>query len=191
MPQEPASVRPASRSVSLLRAARPLHRWVGVPSALFLFIISITGILLGWKKDIALLQPPTARGIATQLSEWRATHEIADSAQAALAQHLQRDPADLPIDRLDARPARGIVKVLFATGYWEVQIDAASLDILSIARRHCDWIEEVHDGSIIGDTFKVVAMSVFGLALAGLNITGFWLWYGPIHIRRRKQRPAA
>ncbi|HRG29174.1 MAG TPA: hypothetical protein PLJ00_14850, partial [Chitinophagales bacterium] len=63
--------------------------------------------------------------------------------------------------------------------------------LLSIERRRSDFIEKVHDGSILDEVFntsngqiKLIYTSIMGLALLIFTITGFWLWYGPKRMRK-------
>lgn len=170
-----------------LRQARPLHRWVGIPLTLLILVSSLTGILLGWKKNSETLQPPTREGVSTDLGEWRRWDEVHDVAMAALASHPDRPAGELEVDRFDARPGDGIVKVLFTEGSWEVQVDPTTLRVHSVARRHSDWIETIHDLSIISDGVKLVTMNVLGLGLVVLSLSGLWLWYGPRWVRRQRQ----
>lgn len=174
-------------SVRSLRQARPLHRWVGVPLTVLVLLSSLTGVLLGWKKNSATLQPPTQAGASTDLGDWRSLAEVHDVAVSALAAHPGRPEGPLEVDRFDARPADGIVKVIFTEGAWEVQVDPTSLRALSVARRHSDWIETVHDLSIVGDGVKLLSMNVLGIGLIVLSLSGLWLWYGPRWVRRQRQ----
>ena len=82
---------------------------------------------------------------------------------------------------------KGIIKVTFKEEYWEAQIDGGTGKILSVAQRHADWIEHIHDGSIISEPFKIVYTNYLGWGLLFLSITGFWLWYGPKAIRKIKK----
>ncbi len=113
--------------------------------------------------------------------------ELADLAETAL---YDTQPAQLdnPIDRIDVRPGKGIAKVLFEKGWWEVQIDGVNGEILSVAKRHSDWIEKLHDGSIVSDFFKLLTMNALGIGLLILMITGLWLWYGPRIYRKLNRR---
>lgn len=167
-----------------LRRYRKWHRYVGLTLSLLIGISSLTGVLLALKKDVDLLQPPT-RSAQSQKRSWLPVEQITRQAQEALQQHKGTD--DVTVDRLDIRPDKGIAKVLFAHGYWEVQVDGYSGEVLSVARRHADWIEHVHDGSIVSDLFKLVSMHVLGIGLLVLVISGLWLWAGPIKIRRAKK----
>jgi hypothetical protein len=67
-----------------------------------------------------------------------------------------------------------------------VQVDASAGKALSVAKRHADWIEHVHDGSIISELFKLIYTNYIGWGLLILAISGFWLWYGPKAIRHAK-----
>jgi len=69
-----------SRVVRWLRRARPLHRWVGVPLTVLIVLSSLTGILLGWKKQFAVLQPPVQRGASLDAQDWLPLHQISAAA---------------------------------------------------------------------------------------------------------------
>jgi hypothetical protein len=168
---------------SSTRWSRRWHRIISITVAFILLISSLTGILLSWKKNIDLIQPESVIGIDQNISNWKPVTEIAEIAVHAL------DSLDIDgqqIDRLDFRPDKGMVKVLFAKGYWEVQVDCSTGKILSVQRRYSDLIEKIHDGSIISNGFKLVTMNIFGFGLLFLISTGFLLWYGPRRIRKLK-----
>lgn len=187
MSAKPTTTSRVDRFTRSLRALRPLHRWLGIPLALLILLSSSTGLVLGWKKEVFLLQPSTPRGISTDLSTWLPVHQIEQIARQALATHLTTaDPAEFAIDRLDLRPDKGVAKVRFVLADWEVQVDGTSGEVYSVARRHADWIERLHDGSFISEGFKLIAMNGLGLGLIALTFTGIWLWAGPILLRRRR-----
>ncbi len=168
-----------------LRNFRVYHRYLGLAIGLLVLISSLTGMLLAWKKDVDLLQPPTQKGATTDLQQWISHHEMAALSIAALDSAVA--VKNNPIDRIEARLDKGIVKTIFLEGSWEVQLDAGTGKVLSVAQRHSDWIEKVHDGSIISDFFKVLSMNVLGLGLLILSVTGFFLWFYPKKIRQLKQ----
>ena len=83
-----------------------------------------------------------------------------------------------------------MVKFVFVEGYWGIQIDCATGNLLHIERRRSDFIENIHDGSILdyltgtsGEQIKLVYTSMMGVALLTFTITGFWLWLGPKRMR--------
>lgn len=172
--------------VGSLRNYRVYHKYLGLGLLVMLIISSATGLLLGWKKNVDLLQPATQDGSTLNLSAWVTLASMATTATAAL--DSAAGIKNSPIDRLEARPDKGIVKVLFKEGYWEVQLDGGTGKVLSVARRHSDWIEQIHDGSIISDLFKLITMNVLGLGLLVLTITGFTLWFYPKKIRQLKDK---
>ena len=118
------------------------------------------------------------------MADWKSADQLAEAALVSV------DSLGLKaenIDRIEYRPSKGIAKVIFDTGSWEAQVDATTLEILSVAKRHSDWIEKIHDGSIISEIFKVISMNILGLGLLMLVISGLWLWFGPRRIRKLKR----
>lgn len=160
--------------VKSIRSYRQVHKTLGIFIALLVLISAITGVILAWKKNIDLLQPPTQKGETLLLGNWQPVESLAKAALIAV------DSLGLTqenIDRIEYRTTKGIAKVVFDTGSWEVQVDAQTLQVYSVAKRHSDWIEQIHDGSIVSDLFKVISMNIFGIGLVVLVLSGFWLWY--------------
>lgn len=174
--------------VSSVRSFRVWHRYLGIGLLVLILVSSVTGLLLAWKKNVEILQPSTQKGISKDLTTWKSMAELADIAQTALVEK-HPEQADNSIDRMDVRPSKGIVKVVFDNNSWEVQVDGTDGAVKSIAKRHADWIEALHDGSIINDVFKLISMNVLGIGLIIMLVTGFWLWYAPKKIRWMRKRP--
>ena len=168
-----------------LRQFRSIHKYIGVVIASFVLVSAVTGVLLGWKKNLESLQPLTVKGVSSDLRKWKTFHEVSASALRGMDSVQMSSNT---IDRFDVRPDKGIIKVLFTKGYWEVQVDGTTGKVLSIAQRHSDWIEHLHDGSIISDFFKLLYTSILGIGLLVLSITGVYMWYAPKIVRRSKHR---
>lgn len=175
------------RKVQTLRIVRVLHKWLGIPLVCFFFIIGITSILLAWKKKAELL-PQTLKTKVEQAQVWISPKEMITIAQ----QQMDQLEISSEVDRIDIRPEKGIAKLTFKTHFTEVQLDGFSGEILSIETRHSDWIEKVHDGSIIdfyfgGDeTAKLIYSTLTALGLILMSLSGFYLWYFPKVIRKLK-----
>jgi uncharacterized iron-regulated membrane protein len=174
-------VKKISKSV---RGYRVWHRYFGISISLLVFISAVTGVFLGWKKNFDILQPPTQKGVSLNMEDWKSADQL---AQAALVSVDSLGLNAENIDRIEYRPTKGIAKVIFDTGSWEAQIDATTLEVLSVAKRNSDWIEKIHDGSIISEFFKVASMNILGIGLLVLIFSGLWLWFGPKRIRKLKQ----
>lgn len=161
-----------------------VHRISGISLSLFLLILSISGLLLAWKKHSSeRLMPSTARGSSTELAEWLPLDSLRLVADLAIYSSL-RPESGLALKRIDARPSKGSLKFMYAPGNWEVQLDGANGQVLNIGRRHADLIESIHDGSIVDDSlgsgsfFKLFYSSITGLSLLMFLVTGIWLWLG-------------
>lgn len=171
-----------SSLISSLRQFRTLHRWIGISLVLFLLITAGTGILLGWKKNVETLQPVTQKGTSTDLATWVSFDRVMTCANHAMdSLNIARGE----LEKFDVRVDKGIIKVIYQN-HWEVQVDGQRGKALSVAKRHSDWIEHLHDGSLISDGFKLVYTNYLGWGLLVLSLTGFWLWYGPRRVRQMK-----
>lgn len=175
----------------MLRDFRKIHRWTGLALFVFFLLIGVTGLLLGWKKEVPLL-PPTAKGASATATDWLPVDSLTSIANAyvmdSIGAHLS-----LAIDRIDIRPDKGIAKFLYANHYWEVQLDCTTAAVLSVGKRHSDFLEHLHDFSFFdreiktgNDIIKLIYTTLMGLSVIVFSITGFWLWYGPKRMKAAK-----
>lgn len=181
------------QQAKVLRVFRKVHRITGALLFVFFFIVAVTGLLLGWKKNSnGYLLAKSYKGASTDTKNWlsidslsrQAIHYLHDSVDANLSG---------TIDRIDFRPEKGMVKILFTDHFTALQLDASTGALLHIETRRADFIEKIHDGSVVdhylgitSGSFKLFYTSVMGAALLLFTVTGFWLWYGPKRMRARK-----
>ncbi|MBX2933987.1 MAG: PepSY domain-containing protein [Ferruginibacter sp.] len=179
------------KQAKVLRIFRKIHRTTGALLFVFFFFVSVTGVLLGWKKNSGgLIMAKSYKGTSTHLKDWLPLDSLHKNACKIL--HDSVSPGlSLELDRMDVRKNKGMVKFIFKDHYWGVQLDGVTGQLLHIERRRSDFIENIHDGSILDNYFgttggyiKLVYTSVMGLALLIFTITGFWLWYGPKRMRK-------
>ncbi len=160
---------------------------MGIPLILFFLIIGVTSILLAWKKKVELL-PPTLE-TKVENGTWLQPSELVAIGE----QEMIKLGEDSEVDRIDIRPDKGTAKVTFKKHFTEVQVDGYSGEVLSIATRHSDWIEKVHDGSIVdfyttGDEgAKLTYSTLVSIGLILLACSGFYLWYYPKLLRKMKE----
>lgn len=155
-------------------------------------VIAITGLLLGIKKQTGLLAP-TKKGVSADLSTWLPIDSLRKNAVRFLHDSVSAT-LSTAVDRIDIRPDKGIIKFTFKDHFKGLQLDGTTGALLSIETRKSDFIEKIHDGSILdkifgtgGDGIKFYYTIVMGFSLFMLTVTGFWLWYGPKRIRRQKR----
>jgi len=173
------------------RLYRKLHKWVAVPLFAFMFLMGLTGLLLGWKKHTGLL-PPTAKGASAEVAAWLPIDSLQRIAQTYATDSLQKSAA---IDRIDIRPQKGIAKIVFADHFSELQLDCTTGEILAVNARYSDILEKIHDGSILdyffqtsNEQLKLTYTTMVALGLLLLSFSGFWLWYNPKRMRKMKER---
>lgn len=182
------------RQAKTLRTFRKVHRYTGALLFIFFLFVSVTGILLGWKKNSnEWLLPDTHKGTSSELKDWLpidSLHAIAINVfKDSISQNLSTD-----LDRIDIRNSKGSVKFIFEQHNWGIQLDGATGQVLNIGKRRSDFLENIHDGSVLddffktdGNTFKLIYTSLLGSALFLFTTTGFWLWFGPKRLRRARR----
>ncbi len=179
------------KHTQVLRLARKLHRSAGALLFIFFFFISISGVLLGWKKHSnGFLLAKTYEGTSSDIKTWLPLDSLMKIATQTLHDSVSKD-LSIATDRIDLRPEKGMAKFSCKEEYLSLQIDCSTGKLLHIEKRRADFIEHIHDGSILdkllgikNGTMKLIYTTVTGLALLLFTITGFWLWYGPKYLRK-------
>ncbi len=173
------------------RLYRKLHHWIAIPLFAFMFIMGVTGFLLGWKKDTGLL-PKTAQGSSTVSGTWIPVDSLVTIAQNFALNNLFQSGE---LDRVDIRPDKGIAKMVYKQHFSEIQLDLQTGEILNVQIRYSDILEKIHDGSILDHLFdtrngeiKLIFITIISLGLILLSFSGFWLWFNPIRIRKIKSK---
>ena len=194
MTEEQSIQQRKSRQARIIRLFRKLHRQTAIVLMLAFFVMSTTGILLGWKKNAgSLLLAPTQTGTSANLDEWLTIGQLTEAATAYMRDSIPGDKSSV-VDRIDVRPSKGIVKFTFTDHYTGLQVDGATGRILLVEQRRSDLIEHIHDGTLAdrifpnhSGWFKLVYTTIMGLALLLFVITGFWIWAGPKRMRRLRR----
>lgn len=164
---------------------RKIHYWLSLWLALPMALISLTGLLLQFKKSLPWVQPPEQRReLALPLAEWPL---LLASVQSRPELQV-RSWAD--VERVELRPSKGLIKLMAKNGQ-EAQFDAGSGALVQVAPRRSDLIETLHDGSYFGNGVKFgwFATSALGLLLATLS--GIWLFLEPYIAKARRRRRLA
>ncbi|MDF0715907.1 PepSY domain-containing protein [Muricauda sp. 334s03] len=184
------------KQAKVLRIFRRVHRTTGALLFIFFFFVSVSGLILGWKKNSnGYILPKTQKGTTADLKKWLPVDSLHTIACTTLRNEVSPE-LSLEIDRIDMRKEKGSVKFVFVDSFYEVQLDGTTGDVLSIGQRRSDFLENIHDGSIIDDFLgtngyvKLVYSSIMGSSLLMFTVTGFWLWYGPKRMRKAsKSKP--
>jgi len=178
---------PSKKIAKNTRWHRKIHKYIAIALFVFMFIIGASGLLLAWKKDLNLI-PPTQQDIANT-----PVLPIEKIQQIASTYILENTNLDATVDRIDIRPDKSVAKVRFKNHYSEVQVGIKSGEILSVKTRTSDIIEQIHDGSIVdffiksnNEEVKKTYVTITCLGLMILSVTGFYLWYNPKRIKKRK-----
>lgn len=159
---------------------RRVHYWGAIVFALPGLVMITTGILLQVKKHWSWVQPAEQRG---KSKEPRISFDELLQACQTIPEAEIRSWAD--VNRVDVRPSRGLIKVT-ARNNWEIQLDAATAEVLQVAYRRSDIIESLHDGSWFHESAKLWVFLPAGVLLLLLWITGMYLFWLPRYVRWRR-----
>lgn len=180
------------KQARVLRIFRKTHSITASLLFLFFFVMATTGLLLGLKKHSGeLIQAKSYQGTSTDFKNWLPMDSLYSNACQAFRDSVS---TTLPAiaSRIDVRKDKGMVKFIFEKGFWAIQVDGATGTILFVERRRSDFIEMLHDGSIVdylagsnSGLFKLIYTLIMGIALLLFTITGFWLRYGPRRMRSK------
>jgi uncharacterized iron-regulated membrane protein len=171
--------------VSTARLLRLIHYWISLPLLFTIFVIAGTGMLLALKKDFASLQPPTQEGALP--GDLR--RPLTDIVSAVASTPGHEGVTWREVERIDVRPADGIAKVVLHSRT-EVQVDLSTGKALQVGYRTSDWLETLHDFSIIGPWAKYALSFGSGLALLAMAASGAYMFALPLLVKRRKRRVA-
>lgn len=168
------------------RTLRLIHYWLTAFTLVTVAMVAITGVLLSLKKDFDVLQPPTAAASAPGLPA-----TPLDRLLEGIAAEPGRDALDWrDVDRIDVRPGDGLAKVIL-NDRTEYQVDLNTLEVLQTGYRTSDFLETLHDFSILGDWGKYLLSLPTGIALLVLWGTGAYMFIKPMLVKRRKRRAKA
>lgn len=168
------------------RTLRLIHYWLTAFTLVTVAMVAITGVLLSLKKDFDVLQPPTAAASAPGLPA-----TPLDRLLEGIAAEPGRDALDWrDVDRIDVRPCDGLAKVIL-NDRTEYQVDLNTLEVLQTGYRTSDFLETLHDFSVLGDWGKYLLSLPTGIALLVLWGTGAYMFIKPLLVKRRKRRAKA
>ncbi|MDO7086658.1 PepSY-associated TM helix domain-containing protein [Pseudocolwellia sp. AS88] len=167
--------------MSFRKVNRSTHKWASIIVAIPVLIIIVTGILLLVKKEFSYLQPASQSGVSNVPSiSFDVILEQAKSVEEA-----QVDSWD-SIDRLDVRPSKGIIKIR-TNSQWEIQLDSETAEILHVAYRRSDTIEQIHDGTYWQKNANLWLSLPVAITLLLISLTGLFLFFYPYYKRFQKR----
>jgi uncharacterized iron-regulated membrane protein len=178
---------------SLLQSSRQWHRKIASLLFIFFFIISLTGVMLGWKylftktvfdnRDVKMV---------TLFHKWLPLDTL--EILAAKALNEKTGNAFEHAENIQLKPAKGYINFIFKKNY-NIQVDGGTGHAIHIEQKNGSFIQDIHDGAILGGWFnlqsglyKTIYSSVMGLALLFLTISGFYLWWKPKQLKQSKHK---
>lgn len=170
----------------MFRFWRSAHRVIGLASALILIVVALTGFVLANKDRWEWVKPATAEG--GTLSEWTQMVPMATVAAAAIGAGLPELRSEADIDRVELHAGKRVFKVRARESWAEVQVCAATGQVLGVGQRWDQLAEQVHDLRWFHPALRDWVLPVAALALSTLAASGVGIYLTPVVRRWRYQR---
>lgn len=170
---------------------RQYHRWVSILAAIFLLVVSVTGVILQVQKltgeDADAGEHAAAPAVAGSLTTVMTAVEYTALLTRTLDAARSRAP-DSPVTsvslKMDGSTVQGVV-MLPGEPPRQLLVDARSGRVLGDERRERESLAmRIHSGEILGEPGVVLGI-LWGSALVILSVTGGWV-YLDMYRRRRK-----
>jgi len=177
--------------MSLLQQFRTLHKKFASILFVFFFCIGLTGTLLAFKsaftKTVYENKAITTEG---ESSKFLPLASLENFATAILNEKASTNYKKS--EKLEIKMSKGTVLFYYKEGY-SVLLNGASGDPITIEKKFGGIIQDIHDGAILdswitnkSSLFKKGYSIIMGLSLLLLTITGTYLWYKPMLIKKNR-----
>lgn len=182
----------ATAALRLARFSRKLHKWAGIFLALVAVVLSISGAFIAYKTQLDYLQPAGRSGAKGEIADAIPPSRV---AEIILAMNLPEARELKQINRIELRPKKRMYKVrLEASDNWssprEIQIDAISGAVLNDGLRGDQLWTDIHSFAVFGEITKLITMTLAGLSLLWLSLSGCYLFFYPYWFKAHKARRA-
>src|SRR5690606_3066497 len=97
------------RDAKILRVLRKIHLTMGAILFSFFLVVSLTGLLLGWKKHTGgVILPKSHVGVSTDPADWLPIDVLHAKAVKVAREQISPD-LSLDLERIDIRPDKGML----------------------------------------------------------------------------------
>ncbi|KHS43851.1 PepSY-associated TM helix domain-containing protein [Novosphingobium subterraneum] len=168
---------------------RRWHRWFGLPSAILLGFIALTGTLLHVDM-IRLGQKPPGSDHGIQAPPRKLPSDAELEAMVGTLAATARSETDFAVRslqiNLDATQVTLVAAEGLAPGSKQIKIDARTGKRIIEPPRPADFhivLQDLHAGYTFGWAGRIVSL-LCGIALVVLSVTGFQIWWD---LRKRRK----
>lgn len=146
---------------------KSVHRYLGLALCLIMLSISISGVLLVWKREYLWLTIPSARAIVDDRYIANALQKIESTYAKNEVQFVQLYSENLALHKVFLSDKR------YA---WHSQ-KGDQLELWTSNERIEDWLLDLHHRFLLGNTIGLNIAGFGGLLLMPLLIIGLFIWW--------------
>ena len=171
---------------------RKLHKWVGAIGCLFILVISVTGIILDHRDELAVKMRVLASN-GLRIDSGAVLDKLTITPARAIEMALAHFGPGAQLHKIELKAIRGgLVYKLESDKRQSIHIDPANGQVYlppAEAWNIVRWAKMIHTGEGLIENPWLYDM--VALALIGLSATGLWLFSLPYRRRRFKARVQA
>ena len=178
--------------MSVLQKFRSLHNKFASVLFFFFFCIGLTGSLLSFKSAFTKVIYENK----TISAESKIANLLALDSLESIATSLLNEKANKNFkksEKAEIKISKGTVLFYYKEAY-TVQLNGASGEPILIEKKFGGVIQDIHDGAILDSLLinkfsisKKVYSIIMGLSLLLLTITGTYMWYKPLLIKKNRK----
>lgn len=157
-----------SLAVRSIKTLKKIHRYLGVALSILLLLVSITGVMLVWKREYLWVTIPEAR-------ELRAEQSVL--AQAASVIESSHPEGEVMFARFYSEGLS--VHKVYLTGRryaWHDQ-NGNLIQVWKSNERFEDWLLDLHHRLLLGNTIGLNVVGLGGLLAIFLMLMGVVIWW--------------
>lgn len=178
--------------MSLLQNFRNLHRKFAAVLFVFFFLIGLTGSLLSFKSAFTkVIFENNQVSAECKIKNLLPLHSLEKIATSLLNE--KANTKFKKSEKTEIKISKGTVLFYYKDAY-TVQINGASGAPVLIEKKFGSIIQDIHDGAILDSLLinkfsisKKVYSIIMGLSLLLLTITGTYMWYKPLLIKKNRK----
>lgn len=167
-----------TKAARLYQFSKKAHKWSGLLLSIVFMFIAVTGLLLVYMVPLGVTDD-IQMGKKASPSEAISVDEV---ISISTSEGLEGVSSVDDIFRIEYRPGANIYQVRFNNNQG-LQVDASTGEVLSKEPDYSTFLITLHDGSYLGNWYRLTFLTLAGLSLILLSFSGYYMFGYPLYKR--------